>query len=130
MPEVPGDADLMSSMADMRKLMKDLSSAAKSKAARGVEAKKRMNREQMRHEEVMRQVQKTFDDHDEYVRRAEARQHAMQQKHWRQAQREKARDRKLRRMRGGSLPDINAPAPAPAPTAEEMPLPTPGRGAV
>ncbi|KAH8091316.1 hypothetical protein JL720_6211 [Aureococcus anophagefferens] len=112
-PEVPDDAEVFEDVLSMRKLMQAMSQAAKRKASHDVRARNRAAREQVRHEEVMRQVQKAFADQDEYVRRAEARQRNAEQRAWRRRQREEQRERQLR-ARGGSLPDIHAgPAPAP-----------------
>jgi len=119
-PEVPDDAEVFADVVSMRKLMQAMSKAAKRKASHDVKARNRAAREQVRHEEVMRQVQKTFADQDEYVRRAEARQRSAEQRAWRRRQREEQRERQLRRARGGSLPDIHA-APAPAPEEAAAP---------
>jgi hypothetical protein len=79
-PEVPDDAEIFEDVVSMRKLMQAMSQAAKRKASHDVRARNRAAREQVRHEEVMRQVQKTFADQDEYVRRAEARQRNAEQR--------------------------------------------------
>ncbi|KAK7241877.1 hypothetical protein SO694_00019323 [Aureococcus anophagefferens] len=112
-PEVPDDAEVFEDVLSMRKLMQAMSQAAKRKASHDVRARNRAAREQVRHEEVMRQVQKAFADQDEYVRARGGAQRTRSSA-WRRRQREEQRERQLRRARGGSLPDIHAgPAPAP-----------------